>query len=152
MFHRVFPMKLKNRLNEGEDAAEMIYQLGRWAKVEHWFHQPVDRDIYIYNIYACVFFYHLKLEFFNNNKTWDIHLSFTRYMIKHVYTHRFQSFLACSPRPATGLPLYRWIVYFMEIPVQKNDDLEVPHFGAPPWCSMKICQETSILKGASPLS
>lgn len=35
MFHRVFPMKLKNRLNEGEDAAEMIYQLGRWAKVEH---------------------------------------------------------------------------------------------------------------------
>jgi hypothetical protein len=48
MFHRVFPMKLKNRLNEGEDAAEMIYQLCRCAKVEHWFHQPVDRDIYIY--------------------------------------------------------------------------------------------------------
>lgn len=66
----------------------------------------------------CVCFVPPKIGIFNN-KTLDIHLSFTRYMIKRMYTHRFQSLLAFSPRPATGLPLYRWIVYFMEIPVKK---------------------------------
>ena len=64
MFHRVFPTKLKNRLNKGEDAAEMIYQLGRWAKVEHWFHQPVDRDLYIY---MCVCFVPPKIGIFQQN-------------------------------------------------------------------------------------